>query len=397
MKINTYSFIEKKIYPTILLIIFALSGSGQSIDLGQFNIGLVYPLSSQGSEAATDTNVFSFNLIGGISSVEKGFTYAGIANVVRNEASGFQYAGISNHIGKRSEGALFAGIVNTYGGGKGFQGAGIGNIARGNVEGAQFAGIVNKAADLTGSQFSGFSNVAQAVIGFQFAGFINTSKEIKGSQFAGFTNITGNASNGSQFAGFLNKAGNIHGSQFAGFINVAKKVKGAQFAGFINIADSSDHPIGLINIIKKGEKTIGVSTDETLTTLLSFRSGGKVMYGILGAGYNFKNEDEVYAFEAGFGTHFFQGNHFRMSAEIATVMLESFKAGEYFKSSFRLLPSVKLSKQIELYGGPVFNYVNTNTAEGKALSEHYISNWTNSRNKLEGIYIGYMGGLHFIF
>src|SRR5690606_22674579 len=134
---------------------------------------------------------------------------------------------------------------------------------------------------------------------------------------AGFANFVVDSVTGSQFAGFINVAKDIKGTQFAGFINIARKVKGAQIAGFINIADSSDTPIGLLNIIKTGEKSIGVSVDDQLTTLVTFRSGGKILYGILGAGYNFENEKEQYAFEAGLGAHFFNGPRFRIHAELA--------------------------------------------------------------------------------
>ena len=387
----------RSLFSTVILSLCALSSHAQSVDLGNVNIGLVYPISTNGKDAAADTNVFSFNLIAGVSAAEEGFSFSGLTNVVHNYVSGFQFAGFSNHIGLDTEGFLFAGFANTYGRGQGFQGAGFTNVARGDVDGAQFAGFHNKAQDVTGAQFAGFSNIASDVDGSQFAGFINTTKKIEGSQFAGFANVTSGDSKGSQFAGFLNKADDLQGSQFAGFINVAKKVRGAQFAGFINIADSSDHPIGVLNIIRKGEKSIGISTDETLTTLLSFRSGGRVTYGILGAGYNFKNSREVYAFEAGFGAHIWITNEVRVNTELATIMLEDFKYGEYFKSSFRFMPAVRLAKPVELFAGAVFNYVNTNTQEGRELSDHYIHKWTNSNNNFQGFYFGYMAGLHFIF
>ena len=79
-------------------------------------------------------------------------------------------------------------------------------------------------------------------------------------------------------------------------------------------------------------------------------------------------------------------------------MLESFKPGEYFKYSLRALPAVKLTKNVELFAGPVFNFVNTNTDEGIALTSHYISHWTTSKNNIfQGFYFGYMGGLNFLF
>lgn len=390
--------ISYRLSAAIVLIFFTQASKAQTVSSDQIHLGFLYPLSTHGADAPADTNIFSFHVLAGVSAAEKAFSFSGFSNIIRNDASGFQLAGFSNHLGGKSDGFLFAGFTNTYAEAKGAQFAGFSNVSRGAVEGAQFAGFLNKAGDVSGAQFGGFSNFARNAEGSQFAGFINTSRLFNGSQFAGFSNISGNQSAGSQFAGFINKAGDIEGSQFAGFINVAKKVKGAQFAGFINVADSSEYPVGLINIIKKGEKGVGFSTDENLTTLLSFRSGGRFLYGIIGAGYNFTNKDEFYAFEAGFGSNFHFTNAFRIKTELATVMLESFTPGKYFKSSLRLLPAVKLIKQVELYAGPIFNYVNTNTTEGKALNKHYISTW-NSRNtdNFQGIYIGYTLGVHFLF
>jgi hypothetical protein len=105
---------------------------------------------------------------------------------------------------------------------------------------------------------------------------------------------------GAQLAGFINLAENVN-TQVAGFINVAGKVKGVQVASFINIADSSDFPIGLVNIVKNGYKGIGVTADESGTVLGAFRSGGRVLYGIVGTGYNFKSDKEFYVMEAGMG------------------------------------------------------------------------------------------------
>ena len=227
---------------------------------------------------------------------------------------------------------------------------------------------------------------------------MDVGKNITGSQFAGFSNMAGGNVGGSEFSGFINTAAEVKGSQFAGFINIAKKVKGAQLAGFINIADSSDHPIGLVNIIKRGEKAIGFNIDETETGIFSFRSGGKSLYGIIGLGYNFKNTDAVYAFKTGLGAHFFTSKHFQLNTELAALTLTRFNRGEYFRSSLRVLPAVKLGNRIEFFGGPGFNYITTNTNEGITLSYHYIDSWKRNRNNyFQTIYIGYMGGVHWVF
>lgn len=345
----------------------SIGANAQNQMPGKMHIGIVYPLSTNGTHAPLDTNNLSFNLIGGVSAAERGLAFAGLSNVVLHDSKGFLFAGFSNHVVKNANGGQFAGFLNTYGGGDGFAFAGFGNISSGNVKGAQFAGFANIAKDMNGAQFAGFTNIAKNVTASQFAGFANIAKDVKGSQLAGF-------------------------------INVAKKVKGAQIAAFMNIADSSDFPIGIVNIIKNGEKSIGVSTNENLTTMLTFRSGGRVLYGILGVGYNFKNDKEVYAIEAGFGAHFFQSKSFRLNTEITSTTLESFKEGEYFNTSLRVLPALKIAKFLEIYAGPSLNYVNTNTVEGKELNKHYISKWENKNGKnFQGLYVGYTGGIQVIF
>lgn len=372
----------KFIIAVLALMAVYLTSSAQVIIADKVNIGLVYPISTNGTHAASDTNLFSFNLLAGVSAAERGLTFAGFSNVVRNDARGMQFAGFSNHIGKTVEGLTFAGFINTYGEGKGLQFAGFTNIASKNIEGAQFSGFLNRASDVKGTQFAGFSNISKNVIGTQVAGFGNVAKNL----------------NGTQIAGFSNTGADVKGSQIAGFINVAKKIKGVQLSGFINIADSSDHPIGIVNFIKNGEKSIGFSIDESSNAMASFRSGGRVLYGIIAAGYNFKNVDEVYAFEVGLGAHIINDKVFRINSEISTLTLESFWAGEYFKSSVKLFPSIRPFKHLEVFGGPIFNYVNTNTSEGRALNDSYIKTWENRLgNNFEGIYVGWAAGLNFLF
>lgn len=369
---NQFNQIKKATYLGITFLGLAFQTNAQEAKTTKAHFGLIYPLSTNGTHAPLDTNNLSIHLLAGISSVEKGFSYAGLSNVVRNESYGVQIAGFSNHIGKQANGALFAGFLNTYRSAKGSQFAGFANLAQKNVEGAQFAGFIN-----------------------------TTGGDMKGVQFAGFSNIAKNIS-ASQFAGFMNVAKDVNGSQFAGFINIAKKVKGAQVAGFINIAETSDNPIGIINIIKNGEKSIAATIDESQTSMLTFRSGGKNMYGIIGVGYNLKNKDEVYAFEAGLGAHFFKSKYFRVNMELTQTILESFEKGEYFKGAFRLLPAVKVAPWLEIFGGPSINFVSTNTVEGKALhpesDDLVIRTWQRKHSGFQqSLHIGYQAGLQFVF
>jgi len=349
----------------------------------KIHLGLVYPLSSNGRNAPLDTNNLSIQLIAGVSASEQGLAFAGLSNVVRRDSRAMLFAGFSNHVFEKAEGAQFAGFMNTYRSGRGAAFSGFANIATQEVIGGQFAGFLNTSGNLKGAQFAGFANVADSV---------------KGAQFAGFANVARNNITESQFAGFINVAQDVDGAQLAGFINVARKVKGAQLAGFINIADSSDCPLGIINIIKNGEKGIGTTFDDSQTGMLSFRSGGKVLYGIIGAGYNFRNVDEVYAFEAGFGAHLLRFNPFRLNIEAVASTLESFKEGEFFKSSIRVMPAVKITPWLEIFGGPSFNYISTNTIEGITHKDKYQREWSNKwGNDFQAIYFGYQGGLQILF
>lgn len=365
MKFSTplATWLTKAIYIAIILSSSSCLPAFSQENENGVNIGLVYPLSTHWTRAHAYSNIFSLNAIGGISREERGFTAAGIFNVIHSNASGFQVAGFANFIGGFAEGFKAAGFINTYESARGFQAAGFANFAKRNVTGMQAAGFINKAHD---------------VHGFQAAGFINTTGDVKGTQAAGF----------------INTAVDIEGSQIAGFINIARRVKGLQIAGFINIADSSDYSIGIINIIKNGEKWIGVTTDDNLTTVVAFRSGGRRMYGIIGLGYNFQNEKQVFARQFGLGAHLITMNNFRLNTEATVVSLENFRSGEFGKFSISLQPALRLGSKLELFGGPSLNFVNTDTEEGRKLISSYIWNDINHRNRLNGLYIGYSAGIH---
>ena len=332
----------------ISMILTISNSYGQHTNPSRANIGLIYPLSSNWTHAPLDTNNFSLNLLAGVSAAERGISIAGVSNIVRQDAQGLQLAGFSNHIGKNANGTLIAGFMNTYPAGKAVAVAGFANISS-NGNGAQISGFLNKGGNVTSVQVAGFANIAR----------------------------------------------DVKGVQVAGFLNVAKKVKGTQL-GFINLADSAGTQIGIINIAKNGEKAIGVTIDENQTILLSFRSGGKTLYGIIGTGYNFNNKRDKYAFEAGLGAHLVQIKSFRLNAELVSAGLLSFKGGEYSKSSFRLMPSLKLAPHIEIFGGPSINYINTDTEEGRNMTKKYISNWSrNNGRDVYGFYFGYTAGVQF--
>jgi hypothetical protein len=325
------------------------------------NVGLFYPISTNGRQAKQCVNSFSLNALVGLSAAETGFTLAGLSNIICDSAAGLQIAGFSNHIGNHARGTQLAGFMN---------------YINGTASGAQIAGFMNFTGRSSGVNIAGFGNINRKnASGVQVSGFINSSEDA-----------------GVQVGGFINHAKDVH-TQVAGFINVARKVKGAQVAGFINIADSSDYPIGIINIIKNGEMTVGVSTDESLTTVLTFRSGGRLLYGIAGIGYNHKGARELAAWEAGIGGHVLRAGSFRLNAEIVHTGLTDFKNGSYLRSSLRILPAYRFASRMEIFAGPTFNYVFCDKGQGADLRTNYL--WSEIKNGRDvyGLYFGVTAGV----
>lgn len=390
---------------TSLLLLLGITqyATAQSL-VPRANIGLIYPLSTNGIRAWHCTNYISINAIAGVSASESALCLAGVANVVHDSANGLIAAGVVNVVGgngkglqmagvvnvaKNVTGAQFAGLLNVAGNVKGGQFSGFTNIAYHNISGAQFAGFINKARNAH-AQFAGFSNAALDVNGVQVAGFNNTAiGSVNGLQIAGFSNQAANAT--AQLSGFINKADVVEGVQIAGFVNVARQVKGVQVAGFINIADSSDYPIGLVNLIKKGEKAIGVSVDETGTTMATFRSGGRIMYGMVGAGINNYKSNGLYAVGAGIGAHLPFSRHFRGNVEAVVNTLTGFDGRYFFSAGLRLFPSVKIAR-VELFAGPSVNFASY-TRSLDILPQH-TTIWTDRYyNYKYDIHVGVTAGV----
>jgi len=355
-------------YSLIVALVLINIGVYAQDKVKTIHVGFVYPISNHGSAAKEYSNAFSLHALAGVSREERGFAMSGLANFVADDAKSFTIAGFGNFIGKDANGSTIAGFINKYHGGSGLQAAGFLNLAK------------------------------ESVSGLQLSGFLNTAGKIHGAQVSGYVNLAKDSVNGIQYTGFLNTAGNVNGAQISGFMNKAKEVTGAQ-VGFLNIADHNDYPIGVVNIIKDGEKAIGVTTDDNQTTLLTFRSGSKKLYGIVGAGANLTNKTEVLAVQVGLGAHFFTRQYFRLNTELTHTILENYKKvkaadrGDFSKYSLSILPALRFSR-FEIFGGPSLNVLITDSTEGRKLVDHYLWDDTTSSGKVTGLYIGYVAGVH---
>lgn len=267
------------------------------------------------------------------------------------------------------------------------------------TNGASFSILAGMSANERNFTFASISNViANEARGLQFAGISNyIGKQGQGVAFAGITNITKGTYKGVQFAGLLNTSKDITGLQFAGLLNIAGKVRGVQFAGLLNIAEESDCPIGLVNIVKRGEMGIALTYDILGNGIVSFRSGGKYTYGIIGFGYNHKlSGDNKTVAEAGYGVHIPCYSWFQINNEFKVTSTAT-SDKPFLNASYSLLPSFKIKKHYNIFGGASLNYLTTTEMDNQTLFPQNNLWKKHTDNRLQQLFIGYLVGIQYIF
>ena len=232
-------------------------------------------------------------------------------------------------------------------------------------------------------QIAGISNITKDInIGAQISGVINYSKGIKGVQIAGVANV----------------ANDVKGLQFASVMNKAKKVKGVQFATLLNIAEESDFPIAFVNVIKNGKMGVALSYDMLNNAVVSFRSGGKYTYGILGVGYNnLINDGCKLVAEAGYGIHIPINELFEINNEFkaASVGFSNDKVCNNF--SYLLAPSFTFLNHYNVFGGVSLNYLISDYVNSNDLLPNKCLYTNDANDFMHRMYIGYQIGLQYVF
>ena len=350
-----------------------------------FQLSFVPPLSTQGTEAPKYTNAISINILAGVSKNVTSFSFSSLGMFVVNDLKGVHISGLGTIAGNNGSGIMISSLLNKT---KDFQGF-------------QVSGLLNLTNKTEGFQISGLGNLAQENLdGFQISGLINTAKQTDGFQIGGLMNI----------------ASDVDGFQIGGLINVAKDVSGLQIAGLLNIANNNDYPLGVVNIIKNnGEMSLGVSYNEIGSTVLSFRSGGRVLYGIVGVGFNHKFDNDLVA-EFGLGCHIPISSRFRINCELINNPLVTIgekttyyyagggsdkvivtKGVEANHNSFSIMPAFKILPKWEIFAGPSINYLESDNIG----NEDFFPNnslWKKyTENRLQQIYLGFSVGTHIIF
>ena len=375
----------KKLLLFLLCALLSFTAFSQEKNFRPVQINFGFPLSTINVKKAKEyTNAFSINLLVGISKNERSLALAGISNVIANNATGLQIASVSNHIGNAGYGIEVAGVTN---------------INKGIYNGIQVGGVYNYSGSGNGIAVAGVANMSKgAYNGIQGCGVYNYSGSGNGIAVTGVANMSKGAYNGLQLSGVTNIAGDVKGLQFAGVMNIAKKVKGVQFATILNVAEESDFPIAFINIIKNGKMGVALSYDNMNNTMLSFRSGGKYTYGILGVGYNNKvNDGSNIVAEAGYGIHIPITNWLEINNEFKATSLGFSNDKVCYNASYLLAPSFTFLNHFNVFGGANFNYLYSNYVNSDDLFPNKCL-WEkdNSDNKQRMI-IGYQIGLQYVF
>ncbi|MCH7408937.1 hypothetical protein MM239_05995 [Belliella sp. DSM 111904] len=341
------------------------------------HLGIFYPISTHGKHALDYYNNLSIHALTGLSAGEQGLGIYGIAGIVKGNTKGAQIAGVWSDVSGTMQGIQIAGVMGR---------------AQNANKGTQISGVLSSSSTNSPLQVSGVVNLAQDTAGTQIGGIANVSGTVQGLQVSGLVNKTGNIK-GLQLAGLINIAKEVKGSQISGLINKADKVSGLQFAGLLNVADSSDYPLGIINIIKSGERRIGLGTDENLSTTVSFRSGSKKLYGIIGIGTNVWLQDLPVVLEAGFGYRWVSTPIFTLELEAFNLYAGNFGQSEYFKSGVRIHPVWNLSHKVQAYAGPSLNFTQTHLNQGATLNG--VNIWShNGRHGHHAVSVGLSAGVH---
>ena len=344
-----------------------------------------FPLSTINvKDAKKYTNGFSINILVGISKNERSLALAGIGNVIANDATGLQIASVFNHIGNNGYGIAVAGVSNTV---------------MQSYNGIQIAGFANYSGSGIGMQIAGVTNINNvANIGTQISGVANINNGAGiGIQISGVTNINNGSFIGLQLSSVANIAGDVKGLQFSGVMNKAKKVKGVQFATILNIAEESNFPIAFVNIIKNGKMGVAITHDILNNKVVSFRSGGKYAYGILGFGFNKKiTEGNKLVAEAGYGIHIPITKWLEINNELKATMtgLGSETSNNF---GYFLSPSLTLLEHYNFFAGVSVNYFNSNLVNSETMLPNNCF-WSKDGNDyIHRMFVGYQIGVQYVF
>ncbi len=118
---------------------------------------------------------------------------------------------------------------------------------------------------------------------------------------------------------------------------------------------------------------VAVTYDALGSTVATFRSGGRYTYGIIGVGYNHKTENNSLVAEGGFGAHIPVTSWFRINNELKASTIGNDSDEPVLNTGYSLIPSFRIGKHIELFGGVGINYMMTkDVSNSKIFPNHSL-------------------------
>ncbi|QMU27998.1 DUF4974 domain-containing protein [Adhaeribacter radiodurans] len=337
-----------------------------SLEIKPFHLGIIYPISTNGTRANEYVNRVSAHLLVGTAAGSQGVEFAGVGNIDKKYVRGFQFSGYFSIIGNRDK---LTPITDSA-------------IDRYSLQGGQFAGFLNIAGgNSSGVQFAGFLNVSRNITGVQGAGFMNIARDVKGAQLSGF----------------LNKARYVHGTQL-GFINVADSINGV--------------PIGFLSFVKHGGyHHAEVYAADDFNVNLAYKIGVPKFYTIFALGAEL-DDKKRWGYGAGFGSEWTLYKRLHLNTDVVSYYVveksyEKFPDGLFedyelnMLNKFRLLGTIQLANHLSLFGGPTFNVMVSEYQEpgetevGSTFPKHTFYNKTNFFDTNVKMWIGFNAGIRF--
>ncbi|MBL8940096.1 MAG: caspase family protein [Archangium sp.] len=248
-------------------------------------------------------------------------------------------------------GVLVAPATIVAGSMKGVQ-AGAFHLVSNGAVGGQVSAVNVIAGGLLGVQVGAVNVVTGNTTGLQ-AGAVNlTTAELRGFQGSAL-NVASGVVTGAQ-VGVLNIGGDVTGAQ-VGVLNIASTVKGTQI-GVLNIARESDAPIGILNVITKGQFRAAVWANETQVVNLAVKLGSRNVYSYGTVGLNPRDGARLFA-GLGLGLHLDFGRFYgQLEADTGTLMWLSTitRPADVLAVNERLTVGYQFADAFSVFAGPSF-------------------------------------------
>jgi len=329
--------------------------TGLPEDTRFYQASIFPPFGTNGFESDRLTNLYSVNLLAGMSGGVKGTEWSLLLNTTEGDVRGLQVAGTANVAEGDMRGTQLSGGINlVFGKALGRQISGAVSIA-GEMSGTQLSLVTNMASrEFRGNQISGLFNFAGgtgAPGSLQLAGLGNFSAEKTAWQIAAGWNYAREVSQ-SQI-GLINAAGRVEGSQW-GLINLADTVGGVTF--------------GMLNLIWRGYNHFEIATSETLWANAALKLGSRSFYNVFYSGIRWGKDLDTHIWGLGYGvgTNVGLARRFDLNLELLSIHLSKGRSivhGVNLLNQFRFTFDWRIRRHFGLFAGGTLNLMTSTVTD----------------------------------